>query len=155
MGRTGPTGLPLLVDLSTRLSRTRVISIASVRGRARGLGNELILACDLRFASRENAIFGQPEVPGGVLPGGLERLSLAVGRSRALEIILSGDDFDASTAEHYGWITRCVADAELDAFVERFARRIASLEAARMTIMAGFCASSSVVGGLTVLELVA
>jgi enoyl-CoA hydratase/carnithine racemase len=79
------------------------------------LGNEFILACDLRFASRENAIFGQPEVPAGVLPGGggVERLSLVVGRSRALEIILSGDDFDASTAERYGWITRCVADAEL------------------------------------------
>jgi enoyl-CoA hydratase/carnithine racemase len=134
MGRTGPTGLPLLIDFTTRLGRTPVISIASIRGRARGLGNEFILACDLRFASREKALFGQPELPGGMLPGGggVERLPLAVGRSRALEIILSGDDFDAPTAERYGWITRCVADAELDAFVERLAQRIASFEPAAL-----------------------
>jgi enoyl-CoA hydratase/carnithine racemase len=134
MVRAGPTRLPLLIDLSSRLSRTPVISIASIRGRARGLGNEFILACDMRFASREKALFGQPELPGGMLPGGggVERLPLLVGRSRALEIILSGDDFDAPTAERYGWITRCVPDAELDAFVERLARRIASFEAAAL-----------------------
>jgi enoyl-CoA hydratase/carnithine racemase len=132
MPRKGPSGLPLLVDLTTRLSRTPVISIASVRGRARGLGNELVLACDLRFASREKALFGQPELPGGILPGGggVERLPLLVGRARALEIILGGDDFDAPTAERYGWINRCVADAELDGFVDALARRIASFEGA-------------------------
>jgi len=129
MVRTGRTGLPLLIDLSTRLAAAPVVSIASIRGRVRGLGNEFILARDLRFASQE-AIFGQPEVPGGVLPGGgaVERLPLLVGRARALEIILSGDDFNASAAERFGWINRSVPDAELDAFVETLARRIASFD---------------------------
>ncbi|MDC0711946.1 enoyl-CoA hydratase/isomerase family protein [Stigmatella sp. ncwal1] len=127
----GPTGLPTWIDLTTRLSQTRVVSIASVRGRARGAGSEFTLACDLRFASLEKALFGQPEVPAGIIPGGgaLERLPRLVGRARALEIVLGGDDFDASTAERYGWINRAVPDAELDAFVDTFARRIASFDA--------------------------
>jgi enoyl-CoA hydratase/carnithine racemase len=51
----GPTGMPAWLDLLVRLSRARVVSIASIRGRARGAGSEFVLACDLRFASRENA----------------------------------------------------------------------------------------------------
>jgi enoyl-CoA hydratase/carnithine racemase len=121
---TGPTWL----DVAARMTRSRVITIASVRGRARGVGNEFLLACDMRFASKEKAVLGQPEVGAGITPGGgaPERLPLLVGRGRALEIIAGADDFDAETAERYGWINRALPDAELDAFVDRIATRIAS-----------------------------
>src|SRR2546429_449930 len=100
----------------TRLARSNVVSIAGGRGRARGGGSEFALACDIRFASREKAIFGQPEVGCGLIPGGgaLERLPLLVGRARAIEIVLGSDDFNADTAERYGWINRAIPDAELD-----------------------------------------
>jgi enoyl-CoA hydratase/carnithine racemase len=126
----GPTGLPTWIDLTTRLSQAPVVSIAAVRGRVRGGGSELTLACDLRFASLEKAVFGQPEVPAGMLPGGgaTERLPLLTGRARALEIIVGGDDFDAATAERYGWINRALPDAELDDFVDAFSRRVASFD---------------------------
>jgi enoyl-CoA hydratase/carnithine racemase len=129
---TAPTsnGLPPWIDFTTRLGRAPVVSIALIRGRARGVGSEFALACDLRFASMEKAIFGQPEVAVGVIPGGgaLERLPRLVGRARALEIILGSDDFDAATAERYGWINRALPDAELDAFVNNLAHRIASFD---------------------------
>src|SRR5580692_887460 len=130
----GPTGLPTWPDTATRLSTTSVVTIAKIRGRNRGGGSEVALACDLRFASRENALFGQPEVGAGMFPGGgaLERLPLLVGRARALEIILGSDDFDADTAAQYGWINRALPDDELDGFVESFARRIASFDKAAL-----------------------
>jgi enoyl-CoA hydratase/carnithine racemase len=117
-------------DFVLRLSKAPVVSIAKVRGRARGVGNEFILACDLRFASKEKAVFGQPEVGVGIIPGGgaNEWLPRLVGRSRALEIILGADDLDADTAAAYGMINRAINDAELDAFVEAFALRIASFD---------------------------
>ncbi|MFE3267165.1 enoyl-CoA hydratase/isomerase family protein [Streptomyces sp. NPDC059215] len=123
---TGPTWL----ETATRMARSPVISIASVRGRARGVGCEFTLACDMRFASLENALWGQPEVGAGVTPGGgaTERLPRLVGRGRALEIITGADDFDAATAERYGWINRALPDAELDAYVDRLATRIASFD---------------------------
>ncbi len=123
---TGPTWL----DVAARMARSRVITIASVRGRARGVGNEFLLACDMRFASKEKAVLGQPEVGAGITPGGgaPERLPLLVGRGRALEIIAGADDFDAETAERYGWINRALPDAELDAHVDRIATRIASFD---------------------------
>jgi enoyl-CoA hydratase/carnithine racemase len=126
----GPSGLPTWIDLTTRLSLAPAVSIALIRGRNRGGGAEFSLACDMRFASIEKAILGQPEVPAGVLPGGgaIERLPGLTGRARAIEIILGGDDFDAATAERYGWINRALPDAELDDFVDRLARRIASFE---------------------------
>ena len=114
----------------TRLAQSRVISIAKVRGRARGHGSELALACDMRFVSREKAIFAQIEVGCAVVPGGgaTEWLTALAGRSRALEIIAGADDFDAVTAEKYGWVNRALPDAQLDDFVDNFARRIASFE---------------------------
>ena len=126
----GPTGLPTLIDTAIRLATTSVVTIAKIRGRNRGGGSEAALACDLRFASREKALFGQPEVGAGMFPGGgaLERLPLLVGRARALEIILGSDDFDAETAAQYGWINRALPDDELDDFVDTFARRIASFD---------------------------
>jgi enoyl-CoA hydratase/carnithine racemase len=113
-----------------RLSSIDVVSIVSIRGRARGAGSEFSLACDMRFASLEKAIFGQPEVGAGITPGGggLEWLVALAGRSRALEIVLGCDDFDASTAERYGWINRAIPDAQLDEFVDSFARRIAGFD---------------------------
>ncbi len=126
----GPTGLPAWPDITTRLERAPFVTVGSVRGRARGVGSELLLALDVRFASRERAIFCQPEVGFGFVPGGggLERLPLVTGRSRALEIIMGCEDFDADTAERYGWINRALPDDELDAFVDRFARRVASFD---------------------------
>ncbi len=128
----GPTGLSPWPDVATRLARAQCITVASVRGRARGVGNELTMAMDVSFASRERAIFGQLEIGCGAIPGGggLERLHALAGRSRALEVIVSGDDYDADTAERYGWINRCVPDADLDEVVERFAARVASFDRA-------------------------
>lgn len=84
----------------------------------------------MRFASKEKAIFGQPEVGVGVVPGGgaNEALARLAGRARALEIVLGADDFDAATAERYGWINRAIPDEELYGFVENLARRISSFD---------------------------
>ena len=132
-GTSGPRsrfGVPPWIDAATRLANSGVLSIAVIRGRARGGGSEFALGCDIRFASREKAIFGQPEVGTGLIPGGgaLQRLPLLVGRSRALEIVLGANDFDADTAERYGWINRAIPDAELDAFVAGFVGRVLSFD---------------------------
>jgi enoyl-CoA hydratase/carnithine racemase len=115
-------------DFVLRLSSAPVVSIAKIRGRTRGIGNEFVLACDMRFASRQNALFGNPEVGVGLIPGGgaLEWLPRLVGRSRALEIALSADDFDAEIAERYGWVNRALDDDSLDSFVDALAKRLAS-----------------------------
>lgn len=117
-------------DIAKRLEQAPFVSIASIRGRARGLGSEFIQAFDMRFASKEKAVFAQPEIGIGSFPGGggMERLHLLTGKARALEIILSGDDYDADTAASYGWINRALADSELDAFVDNLANRIASFD---------------------------
>lgn len=127
----GPTGLPPFLDVTVRLSRLPAITIAAVRGRARGGGCELALACDLRFASTETAIFGQPEVGTGLIPGGggIERLTALIGQARALEIITTSADVDAITAEHYGLINRAVPDGDFDAVVDAVATRIATFDA--------------------------
>jgi enoyl-CoA hydratase/carnithine racemase len=125
-----PGVLDLWRDFVLRLSSAPVVSIAKVRGRTRGIGNEFVLACDMRFASRQNAVFGNPEVGVGLIPGGgaLEWLPRLVGRSRALEIALSADDFDADIAERYGWVNRTLDDGDLDPFVDALARRLASFD---------------------------
>jgi enoyl-CoA hydratase/carnithine racemase len=114
-----------------KLARVPVITIAKVRGRARGGGNELVLACDMVFASRETAVFGQFEAGTGALPGagGVQHLTRRLGRTRAIEAITGAEDFDAELAERYGWINRALPDAELDGFVERLATRIAGFPA--------------------------
>ena len=126
----GPSGLPILADTFVRLTRSPVASIAKIRGCVRGVSSEFVLACDMRFASRENTRLGQPEVGVGLHPGGggTERLPHVVGRGRALEIILGANDFDGDTAERYGYVNRALPEAELDGFVDALARRIASFD---------------------------
>jgi len=125
-----PETLGLWREFVLRLSSSPVVSIAKIRGRTRGIGNEFVLACDMRFASRQSAVFGQPEIGVGLVPGGgaLEWLPRLVGRSRALEIVLSGDDFDADIAERYGWVNRTLDDNDLDSFIDTLARRLASFD---------------------------
>jgi enoyl-CoA hydratase/carnithine racemase len=123
-------GVPRWIEAADRLAKSSALSIAVIRGRVRGGGSEFTLGSDIRFASREKAVFGQPEVATGLIPGGgaLDRLPLLVGRARAIEIILGGDDYDADTAERYGWINRAIPDAELDAFVANYVRRVLSFD---------------------------
>lgn len=84
-------------------------------------------ACDMSFAARESAIFAQPQAGFGLIPGagGIQHLARRMGRGRALEVILSGEDYDADLAERYGWINRALPAAELGAFVASLAHRIA------------------------------
>src|SRR6185436_12678993 len=112
----GPTGMPVWLDLLARLSRSPVVSIASIRGRARGAGSEFVLACDLRFASCQNTLLGQPEVGMGIVPGGgpMARLSRLLGRGRALEVLLVADDLDGPRAAEYGYVNRTIADERLE-----------------------------------------
>ena len=126
----GPTGLQPLPDMLVRLSRAPVVSIVSIRGRATGVGSELSLASDMRFASREKAILSQWEVGAGLVPGGgpMARLPRLIGRGRALEVLLGADDIRGDVAELYGYVNRSLPDAELDAFVDALARRIASFD---------------------------
>jgi enoyl-CoA hydratase/carnithine racemase len=128
--RPGPTGLQPLPDMLARLSRAPVVSIASIRGRATGVGSELALACDIRFASREKAILSQWEVGAGLVPGGgpMARLPRLVGRGRALEVLLGAEDIDGDLAQLYGYVNRSLSDSELVGFVDAFARRIASFD---------------------------
>jgi enoyl-CoA hydratase/carnithine racemase len=125
-----PEVLGLWRDIVLRLSSMPVVSIAKIRGRTRGIGNEFVLACDMRFASRQSAVFGNPEVGVGLVPGGgaMEWLPRLVGRSRALEFVLSADDFDADIAERYGWVNRTLPDNELDSFVDTLVRRLTSFD---------------------------
>jgi enoyl-CoA hydratase/carnithine racemase len=126
----GPTGLQPLPDMLVRLSRAPVVSIVSIRGRATGVGSELSLASDMRFASREKAILSQWEVGAGLVPGGgpMARLPRLIGRGRALEVLLGADDIRGDMAELYGYVNRSLPDADLDGFVDALARRIASFD---------------------------
>lgn len=126
----GPTGLSPWPDVARRMELAPFITVGLVRGRARGVGSEFLQALDVRFASRERAFFCQIEVGTGIVPGGggLDRLPRLIGRARAIEAIVGCEDFDADTAERYGWVNRSIPDTELDAFVERFATRVASFD---------------------------
>ena len=125
----GPTGLHPYVDNFIRLSKVPAVTISAIRGRARGAGSEFVLATDIRFAG-DKAVLGQFEVSLGSVPGGgpMARLARLVGRGRAAEILLGADDFPAELAERYGYVNRVVRDAELDAFVDAFARRVAGFD---------------------------
>ncbi|WP_405484361.1 enoyl-CoA hydratase/isomerase family protein [Streptomyces sp. NBC_00009] len=124
--KAGGPGDASLGMLFRRLSEIPAVTIAKLRGRARGAGSEFLLACDMRFASRENAVLCQPEVGIGTPPGAgaIQHLTRLLGRGRALEAVLTSADFDAELAERYGWINRAVPDAELDEFVADLAARM-------------------------------
>jgi enoyl-CoA hydratase/carnithine racemase len=125
-------GEPSIALLFRYLSASSLITIAQIEGRVRGAGSEFVLACDMRFAARETAVFGQIEAGFGLLPGGggVEYLVRVMGRARALEVLLSADDYDAVLAERYGWVNRSLPADMLDSFVTDLARRIAAFPAA-------------------------
>jgi enoyl-CoA hydratase/carnithine racemase len=126
-----PSELPFTHTTLEKLRTMSKVTIAQIEGYARGGGSEVALACDMRFAARGKAVFGQPEVALGILPGagGTVRLTQLLGRARACEVILGSDDWSAEEAERLGWINRALEPAELGPFVERLARRIAGFSA--------------------------
>jgi len=126
------TGEASLASLFRRLSSSRLVTIAQVEGRARGAGSEFVLACDMSFAARESAIFCQLELAFGVIPGGggVQHLTRLLGRARALEVMLSADDYDADLAERYGWINRALPARTLGEFVRSLAHRIGAFPGA-------------------------
>ncbi|KQV81940.1 enoyl-CoA hydratase/isomerase family protein [Rhizobium sp. Root1220] len=127
---SGPTGLHPLPDMLVRISKSPVVSIALIRGRATGVGSELALASDMRFASRQKAILSQWEVGAALVPGGgpMARLPRLMGRGRALEVLLGSDDIDGDLAEKYGYVNRSFDDDKLDAFVDGLATRISGFD---------------------------
>jgi enoyl-CoA hydratase/carnithine racemase len=125
---TGEASIALLLR---HLSASRLVTIAQIEGRVRGVGSEFALACDMRFAARESAIFGQFEPAFGVIPGAgaVQHLARLMGRGRALEVMLSAEDYDADLAERYGWINRALPADALGDFVRSLAHRIARFPA--------------------------
>ena len=126
------TGEASIALLFRHLSASRLVSIARIEGRVRGAGSEFVLGCDMRFAARGSAIFSQPEAALGLIPGGgaVQHLTRLMGRGRALEVLLSSEDYDAELAERYGWVNRALPAEALGEFVTSLAHRIAGLPAA-------------------------
>ena len=131
------TGEPSIAMMFRHLSTSRLVTIAQIEGRVRGVGSEFALACDMRFAARESAIFGQFEPAFGVIPGagGAQHLTRLMGRARALEVMLSAEDYDADLAERYGWINRALPADKLRDFVRTLAHRIARFPAAGRVVV--------------------
>ena len=129
------TGEASIALLFRHLSASPLVSIAQIEGRVRAAGSEFVLGCDMRFAARESAIFSQPEPALGVIPGGggAQHLTRLMGRARALEVMLSAEDYDAELAERYGWINRALPGDALGDFVSSLAHRIAGFPAAART----------------------
>jgi len=125
------TGEASIALLFRHLSASRLVTIAQIEGRVRAAGSEFVLACDMRFAARETAIFCQFEPAFGLLPGGgaAQHLTRLMGRARALEVMLSAQDYDAELAERYGWINRALPADELREFVRALAHRVAGFPA--------------------------
>jgi enoyl-CoA hydratase/carnithine racemase len=124
-----PEGVNVFQAVGELLRDQPQVTIVKLAGIARGGGAEFAAAADMVFAARDSARIGQIEALMGIVPsgGGTQYLLERVGRHRALELVLSGDAVDASTAAAYGWINRALPDDELDAFVDRLAHDIASL----------------------------
>ncbi|MFT5011547.1 MAG: enoyl-CoA hydratase/carnithine racemase [Patiriisocius sp.] len=128
-----------------RLKNMPKATIAKIAGRVGGGGNELCSSCDMRFGIAGKTIINQMEVPLGILPGGsgTQNLPRLMGRGRAMEVILGGDDLDAETAEKWGYLNRVFADQQgLDGFVSSLAARIALWPAEAITL-----AKASVLNG--------
>ena len=131
------TGEPSIALLFRHLSASRLVTIAQIEGRVRGACSEFVLACDMRFAAPESAMFGQPEPGLGVIPGGggVQHLVRLMGRARALEVLLSADDYNAELAERYGWINRALPAKALGDFVRALAHRIAGFPAVGQVVV--------------------
>jgi enoyl-CoA hydratase/carnithine racemase len=130
-------GEPSLGLLLRHLSASRLVTIAQIEGRVRGAGSEFVLACDMSYAARESAVFAHPEAAFGLIPGagGIQHLTRLLGRNRALEVILTADDYDARLAERYGWITRAMRADVLDDFVRKLAHRIAAFPSSGLALI--------------------
>jgi enoyl-CoA hydratase/carnithine racemase len=144
-------GSPLnpMQSLNQQFRSLPQVTIAKLTGRLRGGGNEFAMAFDMRFAAIGRTWLSQPETRMGIIPGGggTQLLTRLVGRARALEVILGGDLYDAVTAEKYGWANLALPADQLDAAVDRYARRIAALRpeqiaAAKQAVDAGLAATS-------------
>ena len=131
------TGEASIALLFRYLSASRLVSIAQIEGRVRAAGSEFVLACDMRFAARESALFCQFEPAFGQVPGGgaAQHLTRLMGRARALEVMLSAEDYDAELAERYGWINRALPADSLDDFVSSLAHRIAGFPATGLAVV--------------------
>lgn len=119
----------------SKLAAVRTPTIAAVAGHALGGGCELAMMCDVLIAA-DTAKFGQPEIKLGVLPGmgGSQRLTRAIGKAKAMDLILTGRTIDAAEAERAGLVSRVVPAEDLLAEAGKVAATIAgmSLSAARM-----------------------
>jgi enoyl-CoA hydratase/carnithine racemase len=140
-----PSGMHPWPDVLARLSKVPAVTIASIRGRATGAGSEFVLACDMRFASREKAVLSQWEVGAGAVPGGnpMARLARLMGRGRAMEVIATADDYSGDILERYNYVNRVLPDTELNAFVDKMARRIAGFEKLAVSEAKGFLNADS------------
>lgn len=157
-----PSPLNPMQELHEQLRTLPQVTIAKITGLARGGGNELLLALDMRFAAIGRTGLAQPEVLMGIIPGGgaTQYLTRLAGAPRALEAILGAELFDAELAERYGWINRALPAEELDGFVETLARRIAALpvgvaaaakaavQTALSPLQAGLATENALMGGL-------
>lgn len=143
-----------MMRLHGRIRTLPYVTVGILRGRAGGGGAELFTALDLRYGSLEGAVLLQLEAPTGIIPGSgaTAFLPRMIGRSRTLEVILTAASVDARTAEQWGWLTRALPDAELDAYVDEVVSRIASLPdgVAAATLAAVDAAEESVHHGLDV-----
>jgi enoyl-CoA hydratase len=111
-----------------RIKRLRTPLIAAVRGVALGGGCELAMTCDMIVAA-EDARFGQPEIALGVMPGagGTQRLTRAIGKAKAMELVLTGATLTAREAEAHGLVTRVVAASEVLPAALALAARVAAM----------------------------
>jgi enoyl-CoA hydratase/carnithine racemase len=111
-------------------------------------GTENFEKTDALAFNRESAIFSQPEQGFGLIPGagGIQHLTRLLGRARALEVMLSADDYDADLAERYGWINRAMPAATLGEFVRSLAHRIAGFPATARTVLKDQVAAISLAG---------
>ena len=146
-----------LTPFNAMMERFRTLSkatIAVIDGIARGGGSEWAMTFDMRYAALGKAVFGQPEVAMGIIPGGggTQRLPRLIGRGRALEVILGGMDIDAATAASWGYVDRALPADELRRFVDKLAARIAShpLEAITRAKRAVDAAAGDLATGLRV-----
>lgn len=123
-------------QLCNRFMTMNKVCIAQLEGRVGGGGSEIASAMDMRFGVRGKTVINQMEVPIGILPGGggTQRLPRLVGRGRAMEIILGGDDLDAETAERWGYLNRTFGEDDIGPFVERLSARIAKFPPAAVQL---------------------